>query len=480
MIDLASLTITKIQKALRNKDFSARELTEAYRASIATHNRELNAYLEVFDDAIQGAMDVDALISRGEELPPLAGVPIAMKDIILIKGHIASAASKILENHRAVYDATVTEKLKAQHALFLGRTNMDEFAHGASGENSAYGPARNPHDPTRVPGGSSSGSAVAVAAHMAAAALGTDTGGSVRLPASFCGLVGLRTTYGAISRYGIIAMGSSLDQVGPITKTVTDAEILFTALRGLDRRDATSHEYEAKRRRLDRTKLRIGIPRAFLGKGIEADVLVRFTEAVQKFKNLGHEIVDIDLPHIGYALAVYYIIMPAEVSTNLARFDGMRYGLHEEGNTLLEEYMKSRGKGFGPEAKRRIMLGTYVLSHGYYDAYYNKAVAVRNIIQQEMEEVFMDKTGVDAFLTPTGISPAFKIGEKSDDPLAMYLQDIFTVSANIAGVPAISIPMGTVDREGKNLPVGLQITAPYFAEDTLFCLGKQFLGEAVY
>ncbi len=473
MIDLKSLTIKKAHDSLVKKEFSAVELLNAYRENIEKRNAKLNAYLEVFDDALGQAKKIDEKIARGETISELAGIPIAVKDNILYKDHHASAASKILSGYMAVYDSTVTQKLKKEHAIFVGRTNMDEFGHGV-GENSAFGQTLNPLDESRNPGGSSSGSAAAVVSDMALVGIGTDTGGSLRLPAHCTGLVGLKPTYGAVSRYGIIAMGSSFDQVGPIGKTVGDAEIIFNAIKGLDAKDSTTREYEKVSMKTGKQKMRIGIPRAFVDKGVDADVVERFAEAEQKLKALGHEIVDIDLPNIGNALAVYYILIPAEISTNLARFDGMRFGLHKDGTNGIDEYLKSRGAGFGPEARRRIMVGTYVLSHGYYDAYYNKATAVREVIKQEFKKVFKD---VDAFITPTGVSPALKIGANAGDPLAEYLLDIFTCTANVAQVCAISIPMGTVKREDKDLPVGLQITAPHFAEDTLFTLGKQFLSE---
>jgi len=476
MIDLKNLTIKKAHEQLLCKDFSAVELLDACRENIQQRNTTLNAYLEVFDDAVDQAKAVDQKIAQGEEISELAGIPIAIKDIILYKGHRAGAASKILEGHVAAYDSSVVSKLKAGGAVITGRVNMDEFAHGASGEYSAYGPTLNPLDETRVAGGSSSGPATAVTANMALGSLGTDTGGSVRVPASFCGIVGLKPTYGAVSRYGVIAMGSSFDQVGPMAKTVGDTEILFNAIKGLDTYDSTTRDYEKVAVKNEKKKMTIGIPRAFVGKGVDPDVIERFEEAEKKLKELGHQIVDIDLPNIGNALAVYYILIPAEVSTNLARFDGVRFGLHKDGANGIDEYLKSRGAGFGPEARRRIMLGTYVLSHGYYDAYYNKATAVREVIKQEFRTVF---ESIDAFITPTGTSPAFKMGKNDNDPLAMYLLDIFTCSANVAQVCAISVPMGTVEREGKDLPVGLQITAPHFAESTLFTLGKQFLGEVV-
>ena len=474
MIDLKNLTIKKAHEHLLKKDFSAVELLSAYRENIEKRNAKLNAYLEVFDDAVDQAKLVDDKIARGEEISELAGMPLALKDIILYKGHLATAASKMLTDHRAVYDSTVTKKIKEQDVVIVGRTNMDEFAHGSSGEYSAFGPTLNPIDETRVPGGSSAGSGAAVAADMALIGLGTDTGSSVRSPASSCGVVGLKPTYGAVSGYGMIAMGSSFDQVGPITKTVSVAEILFKAIKGIDPLDSTSRDYEKVSVRSEKKRMKIGIPRAFVGKGVDSDVITRFNEAEEKLRALGHDIVDIELPNIDKALAVYYILIPAEISTNLARFDGMRFGLHKDGVNGIDDYFKSRGAGFGPEARRRIMMGTYVLSHGYYDAYYSKAAAVREVIKNEFRQVFKE---VDAFITPTCPTPAFKIGANTSDPLSMYLQDVFLCPANIAQVCAMSIPMGTVNREGKDLPVGLHLTAPHFAEETLFTLGKQFLEE---
>jgi aspartyl-tRNA(Asn)/glutamyl-tRNA(Gln) amidotransferase subunit A len=389
-----------------------------------------------------------------------------MKDNILIEGRTASAASKILENYTASYDATVTKKLKDAGAVFLGRTNMDEFAHGASTENSAYGPTRNPHDISRVPGGSSGGSAAAVAGEMAVAALGSDTGGSIRQPASLTGLVGLKPTYGAVSRFGLIAMGSSLDQIGPLTKTVADSKTVFDAICGYDPNDSTSLPDQATARKAPKV---IGIPRAFFESGVDADVLERFESVLAGLRTAGYEMRDIDLPTAPYGLAVYYIVMPAEVSTNLARFDGIRYGLSVAADDIRGVYEKTRGQGFGPEVRRRIIVGTFVLSAGYADAYYRKAKALRATITSEFTQAFA--TGVDAIVTPTTPTPAFAFGSKSD-PVAMYAADIFTVSVNLAGVPGISVPMGTVERESKKLPVGFQVIAPHRAEETLFAIGK--------
>lgn len=464
-MDLSSLTIIKARKALDAKEYSALNLTNAYLENIAAKDGEIHAYLEVWaDSAREEAKKADEMIADGKS-QPLTGIPIAMKDNILIKGRIASAASKILENYRASYDATVTEKLRAQGAVFLGRTNMDEFAHGSSTENSAYGPTKNPRDTSRVPGGSSGGSAAAVAGGLALAALGSDTGGSIRQPAAHCGIVGLKPTYGAVSRFGLIAMGSSLDQIGPLTKTVEDAHIFFDAIQGHDAHDSTSlpdAPHETKKPKI------LGVPRAFLASGMDPDVLQLFDATLEKLKTAGYEIRDVEMPTLPYGLAVYYVIMPAEVSTNLARFDGIRYGLSVPAETIGDVYTKTRGQGFGPEARRRILLGTFVLSSGYADAYYRKARAVRARIRDEFAKTF---ASVDAVVLPTTPAPAFKLGEKTADPLAMYAEDIFSVPVNLAGVPAISVPSGTVVREGKELPVGFQIIAPHGDEGTLFTIG---------
>lgn len=463
MSDLTKLSITEAAKKLQKKEISAVELARAVLKNIEAKDKELNAYLEVFSDVEEQAKKADQ-----DGAGTLKGIPLAIKDNILIEGRRVGAASKILEGYVATYDATVIKKLKDAGAVLLGRTNMDEFAHGSSTENSAYGPTKNPHDTSRVPGGSSGGSSAAVAADMALGALGTDTGGSIREPASFCGVVGMKPSYGAVSRSGLIAMGSSLDQAGPLTKTVEDAELIFNTIRGKDPLDSTSWSPDLYPSR-SRTK-KIGVPRHLLEKGVEADVLKNFEDALAKLKSQGYEIVDIELPSAALALAVYYVIMPAEVSANLARFDGVRYGLSLKGDTLIEDYATTRGVGFGPEARRRVILGTYVLSSGYYDAYYGKATAARAKL---LGEVTTALAGVDAIANPTAPSPAPKIGENASDPLAMYLLDIFTVTANLTGNPAISIPMGTVEREGKALPVGIQLTAAHGDEAGMFEIGKK-------
>ena len=398
----------------------------------------------------------------------MTGIPVALKDNMLFEGHIASASSKILENYKATYDSFVVKQLKDEGAVFLGRTNMDEFAMGSSTETSAYGNTLNPIDITRVPGGSSGGSVAALAMDGALVALGSDTGGSIRQPAAFCGLVGLKPTYGAVSRFGIISMGSSLDQVGPLGKTVEDTEILFNAINGYDDKDSTSTKKE-ERVQPSPLKKKIGIPRSFLsGEGIDPEITKNFEENCKKLETAGYEMVDISLPLIKYSLAVYYIISPAEVSSNLARYDGIRYGLHADADRLYEVYTKSRGKGFGKEVRRRILLGTYILSHGYYDAYYNTAIKVRNAIKEELKKAFLE---VDAIVTPTSPFMPFKFGEKLEDPIGMYLSDLFSVPANIADIPAMSIPSG---KNEAGLPFGFHIMAPLFREDILFTIGKDF------
>lgn len=421
-------------------------------------DKDIHAFLEFFDD--------EQISGKG----PLSGKTIAIKDNLLYEGHRVSAGSKMLENFVAPYSSTAVKKLKAAGATIVGRTNMDEFAMGSSTENSAYGVTKNPHDLTRVSGGSSGGSAAAVAAGMCDMAIGSDTGGSIRQPAAFCGVVGLKPTYGRVSRYGLIAMASSLDQIGSFSKSVTDAEIIFNVLKGEDELDSTTitEKTYPVSKKFSKT---IGVPRQFVGaEGVEEVVKNNFQDAIEKFKSLGYKVVDVELPHIKYSLAVYYILMPAEVSSNLARFDGVKYGLHIDGNDGIDDYFKTRGAGFGKEVRRRIILGTYVLSSGYYDEYYGSALKMKSLITRELREAFEK---VDFILTPTTPSPAFKIGEKTSDPLSMYLADIFTVPANIAGLPSISIPSGFQDK----LPLGIELTADLGREDNLFAAGKEFLGE---
>ncbi|MBI2673935.1 MAG: Asp-tRNA(Asn)/Glu-tRNA(Gln) amidotransferase subunit GatA [Candidatus Zambryskibacteria bacterium] len=427
-------------------------------AEIRKKDKDIHAFLEVFEDAK----------SYGEG--PLSGKTIALKDNILFEGHKVSAASKILANFTATYDATVVKKLKDAGAIIVGRTNMDEFAMGSSTEHSAFGVTKNPHDLERVPGGSSGGSAAAVAAGMASVAIGSDTGGSIRQPAALCGVVGLKPTYGRVSRYGLIAMASSLDQIGPFAKTVGEVEEVYNVIKGMDPMDSTTISDSAypRERKFSKT---IGIPKKFVeSKGVSKEVRQNFSEAVKRFKSLGYTIKDVDLPSLTYALPVYYIIMPAEASSNLARFDGVKYGLHKDGVNSIDDYFETRGEGFGREVRRRIILGTYVLSSGYYDEYYGKAVQARSLITKELRNLFKD---VDLMLTPTTPGPAWKVGEKSKDPLEMYVEDIFTVPANIAGLPSISVPSGLTD----SLPLGIELTAGPGREDSLFIAGKEFLGE---
>lgn len=449
MIELSKLTIEKANKSFVRGEFSAVELAEAYLSEIEKKNKRLNAYLEVFDDVREQAIAADKRIKSGKA-DILTGIPFAIKDNILIKGKRVGVASKILEGYIAPYDATAIKKLKEAGAVFLGRTNCDEFAMGGSTENSAYGVTKNPRDELRVSGGSSGGSVAAVAADMALAALGSDTGGSVRQPASFCGVVGFKPSYGAVSRSGLIAMGSSLDCIGPIAKNVEDAEMIFDNINGKDELDSTSLE-TSKLPNLQTSKLKVGIPKSFVGEGVEKEVINNFNDSIEKMKKAGAEIIDVELPMLKYALACYYIIMPAEASTNLARFDGVRYGPRISGDSSIGDYFKTRAL-FGPEVRRRILLGTYVLSAGYYDSYYGKACAAREAIRADFEKAFKK---VDVIATPTSPTPAWKIGERSD-PLSMYLADIFTVTANLAGVPAISIPSG---KTANGLPLGLHLIA---------------------
>lgn len=437
-------------------------------------DKEIHAFLDVYDDAKAVAESATETFSKKDyESKPLLGVPIAVKNNILVKGKKATGASKILENYIASYDATIIKKLKDAGAVIVGSTNLDEFAMGGSTETSAFGPTKNPHDTSRVPGGSSGGSAAAVAMGAVPIAIGTDTGGSIRQPASYCGLVGIKPTYGAVSRFGLMAMGSSLDQAGVLTNSVADAEVVLNIMKGQDENDMTTIAPDTYPEVPMKETYTIGVPRSFLKDGIDADVMERFEAHLESLKKDGHKIVDIELPLFEAGLAAYYIVMPAEVSSNLARYDGIRYGVRKEGEDLLDTYLESRAQGFGAEAKRRILLGTYVLSSGYYDAYYGKAEAVRTLMREELSKVF---SNVDLVITPTAPTPAFKLGEK-EDPLSMYRQDIFTVPVNLTGVPAMSLPMGEVDREGKKLPVGVQYIAPHNGEERLFDIGKKVFDD---
>lgn len=462
------MTIPEIQTQLKNGTTAA-TLAEAALQTIKEKDGDVQAFLEVYDDVMEQAKRADQMLKEGKG-GPLTGVPIALKDNILFNGKQVSAASKILEGYRATYDATVVEKLKVQGAVLVGRTNCDEFAMGSSTENSAYQKTKNPHDLSRVPGGSSGGSAAAVASGMVPVALGSDTGGSIRQPASFCGVVGLKPTYGSVSRNGLIAMGSSLDVIGSFTESVADAKSVFEVIKGQDRMDATTIPDRHYQDVPEKKNLFVGVPRDFIKEGLDDSVAKAFEESLEKLAKEGHEIVDVELPYVKHSLAVYYVIMPAEASTNLERFDGVKYGLHVDGNNLLDDYVKSREAGFGKEVQRRILLGTYVLSAGYYDAYYGKATQVREVIRNDFKQAFGH---VDVIATPTSPTPPFQFGEK-EDPLSMYLADVFTVPANIAGIPGISIPMGTHEEGGKQLPLGIQFVADHLKEETLFRIGAQF------
>jgi len=463
-IDLLNLTIEKTQQNLRNREYTAQELTLAYLDKIKETDSEIQAYLNLTEElALKQAIRADKMLSHGEA-QPLTGIPCAIKDNILVAGEKCTAGSKFLENYIAPYDATVIEKLKNQGAVILGKTNLDEFAMGSSCENSAFYPTKNPRDLTRVPGGSSGGSAAAVAADMCVFALGSDTGGSIRQPAGFCGISGLKPTYGSVSRYGLIAFASSLDQIGPLAKNSKDCQIVFEAIQGKDPYDSTSNDFPKNEKWLNIKNLKIGVPKEYLEKGLDPIIEKNIKSALKFYKDNGAEIINLSLPHTKVALACYYIIAPSEASANLARFDGIRYGElidSKQSNDILDVYLKNRSLGFGPEVKRRIMLGTYTLSAGYYDAYYKKALKVRTLIKDDFAKAFEK---VDLIIGPiTPILP-FKIGEKINDPLSMYLADIYTVSVNLAGLPAISIPCGSADE----LPVGLQLIAPAFEEETLF------------
>jgi aspartyl-tRNA(Asn)/glutamyl-tRNA(Gln) amidotransferase subunit A len=467
---MKNLTIASIRKGLAEKEFSALEITEAYLKRISEKDKELGAFLAVRDEAARKEAEaVDHAIQKGEGLKELSGVPIALKDNMLLAGERATAGSRILQDYIASYDGFAALKVRSAGGVILGKTNLDEFAMGSSTENSGFHPTKNPHDPSLVPGGSSGGSAASVAADLAVAALGSDTGGSIRQPAAFCGVVGLKPTYGAVSRSGLIAMASSLDQIGPFAKTVEDARLLYNALCGPDPLDATTDPLERRAELLPFEKvksLKIGIPKEYFVAGLDPEIGARMEEVRKEFENMGIEIKEISLPHTSYALSTYYIIMPAEVSSNLARFDGIRYGGRPAADKLKDIYLNKRGESFGREAKRRIILGTFVLSSGYYDAYYAKAQQVRTLIRNDFDQAFNE---VDAIFAPTTPTTAFPFGEKSDDPLAMYLSDIFTIPANLAGIPAISIPA-----RGEGLPVGFQLMSRKFRESDILSLGEYY------
>src|SRR5271165_2516749 len=466
-------TIDSVRQALAAKKSSARELATDFYKRIGERNSELNAYLTLSEDrAFTQADRIDALVSAGKPLPALAGVPIAIKDVISTRGVRTTCGSKILENYVPPFDATAVERLEAAGAVILGKTNCDEFAMGSSNENSAYGPVRNPAAPGCVPGGSSGGSAAAVAANLAVAALGTDTGGSIRQPGSFCGIPAMMGSYGRVSRYGLIAFASSLDRIGPFAHNVADVAAVLKILAGRDPNDSTSttapvEDYAATLNKPVQG-LKIGIPKEYFGAGMGSGVREKVTAGIELLRKLGCNVREIQLPHTDYAIATYYIIATAEASSNLARYDGVRYGPRVEGDSLIAMYRKTRGAGFGAEVKRRIVLGTYVLSAGYYDAYYLKGQKARALIALDFREAFQK---VDVIVTPTSPVPPFKLGERTADPLQMYLADIYTVTGSLAGLPGISVPCGKVC--GK-LPVGLQIFGPAFGEARVLQLAHAF------
>ena len=466
-MDLNTLTIASTRTAIAECQFTATRLVEEFYKKIKAEDPGIHAYLTLCEDrALAQAQRIDDLAGRGNPLPPLAGVPLGIKDVMVTRGVRTTAGSKILESFVPPYDCTAVARLEAAGAIVLGKMNCDEFAMGSSNENSAYGPVRNPRDLSRVPGGSSGGSAAAVAAGTAVATLGSDTGGSIRQPASFCGVVGLMPTYGRVSRYGLIAFASSLDHIGPITRTVEDAAILLKVIAGRDPMDSTSADVPVPDYQQELSRpikgLKLGVPKEYFAEGLEQEVRAAVEAAIERLRQAGAEIVPISLPHTAYAIPTYYVIATAEASSNLARYDGVRYGFRAaKPRTLAEMYRNTRDQGFGAEVKRRIMLGTYALSSGYYDAYYLKAQRVRTLIASDFEQAFQK---VDAIVTPTAPTAAFKLGEKADDPLAMYLADIYTVTADLAGVPGVSVPCG---RTKTGLPIGLQILGRYFDEGTL-------------
>ena len=465
-MELYKLTIHELKEKLKRREISARELTLEFIKRIERVEKDIHSFITLTkDDALKQAEDIDNKIKAGKDLP-LLGIPLAIKDLICIKGVRTTCGSKILSNYIPPYDATVIKKLSDSGAVFLGKLNMDEFAMGSSTETSHFGVTRNPWNLDVIPGGSSGGSAASVSADECAGSLGSDTGGSIRQPASMCGITGLKPTYGRVSRFGLVAFASSLDQIGPMTKDVTDTAILMNVISGRDPLDSTSADFpvpDFTKSLLNNVKgLKIGIPKEYFVEGMDGDVEKSVKGAIELFKKLGAEIKEVSLPHTDYAVSAYYVVAPAEASSNLARYDGVKYGYRTDNSkNLLSMYKKTREEGFGAEVKRRIMLGTYTLSSGYYDAYYLKAQKVRTLIKKDFDDAFKN---CDILITPTAPTPAFKIGEKFDNPIQMYLSDIFTISVNLAGVPAISIPCGF----SKNgLPIGLQIIGRHFDEETV-------------
>jgi aspartyl-tRNA(Asn)/glutamyl-tRNA(Gln) amidotransferase subunit A len=472
------LTISELSGRLARRDVSARQTMQACLDRIQKVDGKVHAFLSLdATDALAQADAADKILGSGGGSPqrPLLGVPLAIKDVLCVKGHPLNCGSKILGKFVSPYDATVIQKLRAAGAIIFGRLNMDEFAMGSSTENSAFGPSRNPWDTARIPGGSSGGSAAAVAADECIASLGSDTGGSIRQPAAFCGVVGLKPTYGRVSRYGLVAFASSLDQIGPLTRSVRDAALLLEAISGVDPCDSTSVPQPVPRYSEglagDIRGLRIGLAKEYMIGGVDSAVKAAVDAAVKQLEKLGVEIVEVSMPHTEYAVATYYIIATAEASANLARFDGVRYGQRVDGNDPIEMYGRTRGAGFGAEVKRRIILGTYVLSSGYYDAYYLRAQKVRTLIRQDFLKAFEK---VDAIVTPTTPTAAFKLGEKSDDPLQMYLSDIYTISCNLAGICGISIPCGFTSNGPGALPIGLQLLGKPFGEETIFKIAHAY------
>ncbi|HXG30456.1 MAG TPA: Asp-tRNA(Asn)/Glu-tRNA(Gln) amidotransferase subunit GatA [Thermodesulfobacteriota bacterium] len=473
-MELPFLTIREVSELIRKGEISPVELTESVLRRIEEVDGRLNSYITVLSDhALRSAREAEKTISSGRYIGPLHGVPIGLKDIFVMKGVRTTCGSKILEDFIPPYDATVTLRLKNAGAIIVGKNNMDEFAMGSSTENSYFGPTRNPWDLERVPGGSSGGSAASVSASLCFASIGTDTGGSIRQPAALCGIVGLKPTYGRVSRFGMIAFASSLDQGGPLAKTVEDAALVLNAVAGGDPRDSTSVDVpvpDYTKRIKDGVKgVRIGVPKEYFIEGIDAEVEEGVKRAIALVEDLGGVVEEISLPHTRYAVSAYYIIAPSEASSNLARYDGVRYGFRSSDvGSLRDMYSKTRAEGFGNEVKRRIMIGTYALSAGYYDAYYLKAQRVRTLIKRDFEEAFKK---VDVIMTPTSPEPAFKIGEKTDDPLKMYLSDIFTIPCNLAGLPGISIPCGFTS---SGLPIGVQILGKPFDEETLLRVANAY------
>ncbi|MFC2061846.1 Asp-tRNA(Asn)/Glu-tRNA(Gln) amidotransferase subunit GatA [Elusimicrobiota bacterium] len=462
-------------KKVKNKEISCTELLNEYLPKIQEGQEKLNNYITLLTDrAKDRASQLDEIINSGKDTGPLAGIPIAIKDNMMLEDTPTTCGSKILKNYISPYTATVVEKLEQAGAVIVGKTNMDEFAMGSSGETSHFGPVKNPHDPERIPGGSSSGSAASVADGQVMGSLGSDTGGSIRQPAAMCGVVGMKPTYGLVSRYGLVAFASSLDQIGPFAATVEDAAVILDVIAGYDPKDSTSYDMGDKK--LDCASktgegikgAKIGIPKEYMTEGLSPEILERLEYTMKELEKKGAEIIDVSLPLTKYAVSVYYIVAPAEASANLARYDGVKYGYRTpQPEDLLAEYKKSRQEGFGPEVKRRIMLGTYALSSGYYDAYYLKAQKVRTKMSEDFKKVFNE---IDFILSPTTPSTAFKIGEKADDPLQMYLSDIYTISCNLTGLPGINIPAG---KDSQGLPVGLQLISSWLNDENLFAAARE-------